>query len=105
MLSRLQWHNVKIILEIKVLVFIHKIVHLNTPKYFENCTILSSNIHSHNTRNKDNIYIEHKNTKQGQNTIFFKAMIVYNKLPRNIKNINSTKTFKQLLVQSYYNRN
>lgn len=55
------------------------------PNYFE-CFLKSFNeVHSYETRGRDDFSLKHKKSKSGQNSLFFKRIVQYNKLPSNIK--------------------
>lgn len=103
MLHQLNWLKVAELTEVNALIFIHKIRLNIVPEYFNNVIIQFRDIHYHNTRFKNNISLEYKNTKRGQNNLFFKAALIYNKLPESIKDIDSVKKFSLKLKEYYLN--
>ena len=68
---------------------------------------LNSNIHAHNTRRKMDIHIQSYNTDLYKRSVINGGTKLYNKLPGNIKEIDSYKTFKKelksrLLLHSFH---
>ena len=64
-------------------------------------------IHSHNTRQQNNIYIRNFTSTKRKTNISFKSSLIYNNLPEHLKQINSLKKFradtkKHLLDKTIY---
>lgn len=101
MLMQLNWLPIKEMLELNSLIFIHKIKSGLMPAYFNGMMRSFNEIHNYNTRNKDSFTLNHKNSKKAQNSIFFKGLIAYNKLPANVRGIVSIKNFKSRVKSLY----
>lgn len=101
MLMTLNWFNIQEYLEINSLKFIHKIHLKLLPQYCINKLSTFKDIHDHNTRGRDNFILDHKNKKSTQNSIFFKTVCVYNKLPISIKESQRISEFVRKLKQYY----
>lgn len=102
MLERLNWLDIGSLLEVNALIFIHKIKLNLAPKYLNNLVQIFRDVHDHGTRNNNNFIVQHKNTKKGQNSIFFKALLLYNQLPKNIKELNTIISFKNKIREHYF---
>lgn len=94
MLKALKWIKIQDFCKMKSLIFIHKIKCGVMPNYFNQLMTKFDEIHDHNTRNKNNYILDHKKYKKNQNSMFFKALIEYNKLPREIKSSINIRRFK-----------
>ncbi len=62
---------------------------------------LNCNIHTFNTRNKNNVYTDYQRLTKTQNNPKFIGAIIFNKLPDNIKNSISLNVFKKNLKCIY----
>lgn len=100
MLRELNWLPVEQFLEMKSLIFIHKIEKGVMPKYFDNALKKVKNIHNYETRNAENFFVDRKKYLKTQNSIFFKTLNVYNKLPNRFK-ILKVKKF-ETEIKKYY---
>jgi hypothetical protein len=86
---------------------------LTTRRHFHRCLIMhkclnnyidfkfnfkfSSDIHSYNTRNKQNIHLERVKKNWGKQAFSYHAANDWNSLPVELQNIRQTKTFKTKL--------
>jgi hypothetical protein len=53
--------------------------------------------HSHETRNKADLFITSHNTKLFEQSIAYNGVLIYNKLPSEIKSVKSISKFRKLL--------
>lgn len=104
MLKELNWFKISDLVEIHCMRFLHKIRLNLAPLYCSNKLMKFENVHGHDTRFKHNFILEHKNQKQAQNSVFFKAVVVNNALPENIKESNSISQFMSSIKQYYRQR-
>jgi hypothetical protein len=58
----------------------------------------NSMFHSHDTRTKSDLFITSHNTKLLEQSIAYNGVLVYNKLPSEIKNVKSIIKFKKILI-------
>ena len=72
MLSALEWLSVEQHLKYFVLIFIHKIKIDLVPDYFKNILVSFENVHTHDTRNKQNFILNQVNTNQARNSVFLR---------------------------------
>lgn len=75
---------------------IFKIKNKIYPQHLLNNLEFVNNIHSYNTRNKNNFYVQTVSTNYGQNNLFHKGLLDYNSLPQEIKNCSHLNLFKKL---------
>jgi hypothetical protein len=64
-------------------------------------------LHSHDTRNKSKLFITRHNTTLFEQSITYNGVLIYNRMPSEIKGIKSTTLFKKaltklLLEKSFY---
>jgi hypothetical protein len=57
----------------------------------------NSMFHLHNTRNTSDLFITSHNTKLFEQSIVYNGVLVYNKLPTDIKSVKSEIKFKKIL--------
>jgi hypothetical protein len=57
----------------------------------------TNSLHSHNTRNESDLFITSHNTKLFEQSNAYNSVLVYNKLPSEIKSVKSIITFKKIL--------
>jgi hypothetical protein len=57
----------------------------------------NSVFHSYDTRNKADLFITSQNPKLFQQSIAYNGVLIYNKLPSEIKSVKSRTKFKKLL--------
>jgi len=53
-------------------------------------------IYSHNTRTVSNIYVDYKRTNYGKFSSKFRGAQIWNKLPEDLKELQSYRLFKKL---------
>lgn len=108
MLCRLHWLNVYQFSKFQTLVFIHKMRLGVVPSYLSESTQTFDSIHRYNTRGKCDFYLDHKNRKSGQNSVFFKGLYEYNNLNSNLKKMpihRFKREVKDLLFNNSVNLN
>ena len=64
------------------------------PRFFHSKVQFNSNIHDHATRSKDDFHILQTNTKSGSKLSYYKASILWNTLPQEIKDLQAVNLFK-----------
>lgn len=73
----------------QVSVYIHQVIqgarHSNITFTYRN------SIHEHNTRHRDDLELAKVTTEKAKNSIFFKGVQVYNKIPRDVRSLNTKK--------------
>lgn len=100
MLDRLGWLRVGDLSECIALTFIHRIKCGEGPEYFDGLLRERNTIHEHDTRYKDNFIVNRYRCQNNKNTLFYKAVVAYNQLPVEMKNLD-VKHFKGE-VKVYY---
>lgn len=94
MLESTNFLSVRQTIMLNTMVFIFKMLHELLPRHLiENCVHVRD-IHNHNTRIKDNFYIQSVATNFGQNNLFHNGLKQYNRLPANIKGCENINRFK-----------
>jgi hypothetical protein len=68
---------------------------------------LTSDVHSHNTIHKHNLYVQYCNTNRSKRSVVNMGIKLYNNLPIELKNVSEFKVFKKklkcyLLNRSFY---
>ena len=86
--------SVRQILTYNTMIFIYKMLNnLLPPHLLSNCRFVKD-VHEHNTRSKNNFYIDKVNTSFSQNSLYYKGLKQYNELPDYIKNCDNLQSFK-----------
>lgn len=99
MLSSLNLLGVNQLVTYNTMIFIYKMLNKLLPKHLiENCKFVKD-IHEHNTRSRENFYINTVSSGLSQNSLFFKGLIEYNNLPNNVKSSSSLISFKKLCMK------
>lgn len=82
--------------KLHALTLMHKIVNRRAPGYLSNKIKYNHNVHTHNTRGKNNLCVSKSNNNYGFNTFFNKIGYEYNMIISELKNSNriSDLTFK-----------
>lgn len=97
MLIKLNFLNVKDIISYNVLIFIHRLTLGLLPSYLTNDLLANKEIHNYDTRTKNNYYIKSVKHKKSSNSLFYKGLSMYNKLPDSLKSIVRIKIYKKEL--------
>lgn len=90
----IQWLPVLDYFNYQVLVFIFKLKIGCAPSYLLSKLTYVNQTHFHNTRQQDDFFIAPRNRKLCRNSLFFKGLDAFNKLPCHIKSVNSLSNFK-----------
>lgn len=99
MLEVLGWFNVQTNLFIKTMIFIYKLLNNMIPGYLSSRVVRVNTIHTYNTRNCNNYYVNYTTCTLTKNSLFYKGIIKYNSLPNDLKVINNVRAFKQELIK------
>ena len=97
MFQALQWLPVSVYIKFNVLVFIFKIKNGLAPKYLLDKIVYSNEVHGYNTRQKANFFIPPRSKTTSMNSVFFKGLDEFNRLPTGIKCLKTLATFKKQL--------
>lgn len=81
------------------MIFVFKIKSNMMPSYFDEFIVYNDTIHDYNTRNNENFHINRTMNRQAMNSIFFKGLNEFNKLPALVKNSSSVCVFKKHLIK------
>jgi hypothetical protein len=74
------------------------------PSIFNNYFRNNNEIHNHNTRNNNKLFIERKRTEQGKLMLNHRGSTIWNQLPDSITSLDKIGTFK-LKVNKFYKEN
>lgn len=69
------------------------------PGYLSSRVVRVNTIHTYNTRNCNNYYVNYTTCTLTKNSLFYKGIIKYNSLPNDLKVINNVRAFKQELIK------
>lgn len=95
LLEALKWLSVKQRVIYLTMVFIFKILNGLLPQYLSNRIERGSSIHSHYTRNANDVRTPHFLNSASQNSLFYKGINLYNSMPRHIKQLDNLRDFKR----------
>ncbi|KAK9880077.1 hypothetical protein WA026_008588 [Henosepilachna vigintioctopunctata] len=101
MQKELDWMEVKDMLEMNALNVVHKLNLKLTPDYLKDKLTRFSEVPDHNTRNRNNFMLDYRNTRTAQNSVFFRAVVLYNKLSTDLRRETKLKIFKRKLRRIY----
>jgi hypothetical protein len=87
---------IKLLHELHLLTFVHKCIYGNTflPEIFHDYFSVNTNVHYHNTRQKNNLHFISVQSTIGLKCTAYKAIKLWNPLPDDIKNITTLSIFK-----------
>lgn len=91
MLKTLGWLDIQSFIKFNCMMFIHKINLGMLPPYLSDLLTNVSDIHSYDTRQKQNFYLNKVNLTKSQNCLFYKGINDYNELPEHIKSYSLIK--------------
>lgn len=103
MLEVLNFMNVKQRIIFRTLDFIYKMKNKKTALYLCDKVKYVNNVHSHNTRQNGDFFIETAKTSLLNNTLLYKGLNMFNALPTEIKNCENHNKFKKLLKNYVFN--
>lgn len=95
MSETLAWLNVKQRIILNTLTLIYKICKGIAPSYLTDNIKTNNIVHNHNTRSNNDIYVERSKSKFKENSIYLKGSRIYNRLPKEIREAESTKSFRR----------
>jgi len=80
----------------QLLILVHKLLHHKhlLPTAFANYFTINSAVHLHNTRLRENLYLDSVSTNYGKRTVRYKASKIYNELPLSLKEFFFGQTFQ-----------
>ena len=99
MLEVLGWLDIKKNMYIQTMLFVYKILNKMVPEYLSSRVVSVSAVHSYNTRNKNNSYVNNTTKALTYNSLFHKGIIEYNSLPNDLKTVNKIGLFKSKLIK------
>lgn len=102
-LKELNWLPVDSVLKYKDGILAFKCVKGLAPNYLSERFITRSLVHNRNTRNKDGLNIPACRSASGQRTFLYRAISLWNSLPREITDTSSLRTFKKGLRKLLFN--
>ena len=82
-----------------ILLLTYKAVHFRNDELLFNCGVTHSQIHTHLTRNAENLLLPRFNMSKSQKCISYAGPKLYNDIPSNIKNSISFTIFKKKLFK------
>lgn len=83
---------------LKKLDFIHKITHAMLHKYLSEDFTFVSEIHHHDTRSRENFFVDTFRTSLPTESTLVKGLLEYNSQTKEIKCASINSTFKRLLI-------
>jgi len=81
-------------------------IHGNAPSNLSNSVIMACDVHTINTRlaNTLNVHVPECQTEVLKKSFIYRASIIWNKLPEELKNCKNLNTFKYK-VKTYFTKN
>lgn len=98
MLEVLHFMSVKQRILFRTLDMIFKMKNKLTPDYLRNKIKFVRDVHTYNTRNVNDFFIDTPQSNRLAKTLFYKGLTVFNQLPDNIKQCNNYLKFKKELI-------
>lgn len=97
--ERLAWLMVKHRLSVNMLVYLHRIINIRTPKFFYDNIIYYSDMHLHYTRgaNSRQISLPLPKSDSMKRTVFYRSIVFWNNLPVGVREIKGKTGFKKRL--------
>ncbi len=74
------------------------------PPVFHNYFRINTDVHKHNTRNSNKLFIERKRSEQGKLLLNHMGSTIWNHLPDSIVTLNKLSIFKSKLIYFYKNK-
>ena len=81
MLAELGWLSVENFFLYNTLIFILKIKTGKAPGYLREIVSYNSDVHTYNTRSRNDFHVVPVAKKQSQSSVFFKGLNAFNQLP------------------------
>lgn len=77
------------------MIFVYKMLNHLVPEHLiGNCRFVRD-IHTYNTRSRNDFYLDRVRTSFSQNSLFYKGLRQYNELPEHVKGSDSLLSFKR----------
>lgn len=97
--ERLAWLMVKQRLSVNMLVYFHKIINTQTPKFLYDKIIYTSDTHLHYTRgaNSRQIFLPLSKSDSMKRTVLYRSIVLWNDLPVDVREIKGKTGFKKRL--------
>ena len=94
MLEEAELLSVRQVIFVNSMAVIYKIKNGLFSQQLQNDLVYVGDIHSYKTRSRGNFYVRTVTTAYGQNNLFHKGLIEFDKLPLDVKNSPSLKVFR-----------
>lgn len=95
MLNALDWLSVSQRIKYNAIIMVYKMKRGLAPKYMNDNVNLVCEIHSRNTRNRNNYRLPLVRTEQMKKNIFYNGLKMYNELPQHMKEMENINAFKK----------
>lgn len=95
MLRQLNLLGVRQMIVLNTMVFIYKMLHGMLPAHLLDHCKFVRDVHEHNTRSCNDFYVSTVSTNYAQNDLFHSGLVVYNALPREVKECEDVSKFKK----------
>ena len=99
--QKLGWINLQTQRIMHKCILVYKCLYNLAPPYLCDYFLRNNCIHSHNTRNSNDLHLSAPKLSLGKNTFRYSGSIVFNKLPRTLKGAASLSNIKNLLKQYF----
>jgi exonuclease III len=93
----LNWVDLSTRRQIHKCVLVFKCLNNLVPEYLSGYFVKNSNIHSYNTRRKDDLHLPKPNLSLGKRSFIYSGSLLYNNLPDRIKKAGTLSNFKSLI--------
>jgi hypothetical protein len=98
MLETLGWLSIKQRIFYRTLQLVKKIKLGLVPDYIMRETVLASGVHDYPTRRRDDFRLKRCHSSAAMNSLFYKGLNVFNKMPNEAKNCDSMVAFNKICV-------
>ena len=103
------FHNMNIlklneIYDLQVATFMYKYINLLLPHPLKDLFVLNKQLHTYNTRNRNNPIVPMHRTESGKKCIAHMGPVIWIKVPDNIKKAKTLKSFRSLLKKNLLKR-
>lgn len=87
--------SVKQTVTLGTMMFVYKLLHGMLPAHLLDQCAFVRDIHNYNTRSCNNFYVSTVYTNYAQNDLFHNGLVMYNALPREVKDCGDILQFKK----------
>ena len=89
--------SIKSLYKFKLICFVHKYVHYRSdlPEIYQNYFTFNSEVHKHDTRDKDSLHVLLARTSGGQRSIKIEGSKLWNSVPMSLRSVRNQKEFKR----------